>query len=775
MNLSRGTKVGAVVGLVLAAQPCFADGEKITEVVVRGNRRIEASAVLNAGAIKVGDTVQVDRTDTAVKSIYKLGQFQDVQLMTETTSAGVRLVYTVLEKPIVRELLFEGTKEVKQDKLMEGMALRKNSVFSQKDLDRSVAKIRKYYQDEGYYLVEVKPVIDQKTPMDYTITFNITEGKKIRISDIRFEGTQAFSARKIRGIMETKEEWFMSWLTGAGTYKEEVLKNDALLIADFYLNNGYINVKVGEPVIKLSDDKSALLVDISITEGDQFRIGEIGFKGELLYTEKELRQKLKSIPGEIFSRANIRTDIGTLTDMIADKGYAFNNVNPVTKPDPAKKTLDITFDFDKGDLVTIERIYITGNSKTRDKVARREIRLMEGELYSATGFKRSKQNLMNTGYFEEANVSTVKGSSSNKLNVNVDLKEKPTGAFTIGGGYSSLDGMIFQGSVSQSNFLGMGLKASASAAIGGKSNTYSLGLTDPYFMDTKWTIGGDVYRSERDYTDYSRRLIGFDFKAGYPITDYVSVFSMYKYEVKDIYSVYNLAILQNPTIYPSLQPGQKATSAVYTSLSHNNTDYRFDPSSGMVNSISLEVAGLGGDTKYLRSIVDNVIYEPLWWKLVGSARLVAGAVGNIGGGSVDIDEKFYLGGLGTVRGYSSRSISPSQMATYSYDYYDENSTLKQGVSTVRVNTGGSYELFGNFEIKFPLIPESGLKGVVFFDYGNAWDAGMTPPNLLTSYGFGIRWASPMGPLRLEYGIPINPRPGIDSSSGRFEFAIGSMF
>ena len=327
--------------------------------------------------------------------------------------------------------------------------------------------------------------------------------------------------------------------------------------------------------------------------------------------------------------------------MIADKGYAFNNVNPITKPDPVKKTLDITFDFDKGDLVTIERIYTTGNSKTRDKVARREIRLMEGELYSATGFKRSKQNLMNTGYFEEANVSTVKGSSSNKLNVNVDLKEKPTGAFTIGGGYSSLDGMIFQGSVSQSNFLGMGLKASASAAIGGKSNTYSLGLTDPYFMDTKWTIGGDIYRSERDYTDYSRRLIGFDLKAGYPISDNVSVFTMYKYEVKDIYSVYNLAIIQNPTIYPSLQPGQKATSAVYTSLSHNNTDYRFDPSSGMVNSLSLEVAGLGGDTKYLRSIMDNVVYEPLWWKFVGSARLVLGAVGS-GGPIVG----FHLGALG---------------------------------------------------------------------------------------------------------------------------------
>ena len=250
---------------------------------------------------------------------------------------------------------------------------------------------------------------------------------------------------------------------------------------------------------------------------------------------------------------------------------------------------------------------------------------------------------------------------------------------------------------------------------------------------------------------------------------------MYKYEVKDIYSVYNLAIIQNPTIYPSLQPGQKATSAVYTSLSHNNTDYRFDPSSGMVNSLSLEVAGLGGDTKYLRSIMDNVVYEPLWWKFVGSARLVLGAVGKVGASSVDMDEKFYLGGLGTIRGYSSRSISPYNMATYTYTTTDLLDTTRTETGVVRVNTGGSYELFGNAEIKFPLIPESGLKGVFFFDYGNTWDAGMTPPNLLTSYGFGIRWASPMGPLRLEYGIPINPRPGIDSSSGRFEFAIGSMF
>ncbi len=765
MNIRIVTRTGLVAAAVFAAQPCLADGEKIAEIAVQGNRRIESSAVINAAALKIGDALQAEQTDAAVKAVFRLGHFQDVQLLTEQHAAGVRLILAVTEKPIVREILFEGTKEVNKDKLLEGMPLRKNSIFSQKDLDRSVAKIKKYYQDEGYYLVEIKPVIDQKSPMEYQVTFNITEGKKVRISTIRFDGLKAYSPRKIRGVMETKEEWFMSWLTGAGTYKEEVLRNDALLIEDFYLNNGYINVKVGEPVLKLADDKSALFVDISITEGDQYRIGQIDFKGDLLHTDAELRQKLKSLPGEVFSRANIRADIGQLTDMVADKGYAFNNVNPRTKPDQQKKMLDITFDFEKGEQVTIERIYITGNAKTRDKVARREMRLMEGELYSATGFKRSKQNLMNTGYFEEANVSTVKGSSSNKLDVKVDLKEKPTGAFTIGGGYSSLDGMVFQGSVSQSNFLGLGLKASASAAIGGKSNTYSLGLTDPYFLDTKWTIGGDVYRSEREYTDYDRRLTGFDFKAGYPLSDNLSIFTMYKYEIKDIYAIYNTAILQYPEVY-NIRLGTKTTSAIHGSLTHNDTDYRFDPSSGMVNSISLEYAGIGGDNKYARAIVDNTFYKPLWWKLVGSTRIVLGTVNQVGGAAVDMDEKFYLGGIGTLRGYSSRSVSPFSYSTITID----------GVtSSLKVNTGGSRELFGNAEIKFPLIPESGLKGVAFFDYGNAWESGLTPPRLQMSYGAGIRWASPMGPLRLEYGIPINPRAGIDSASGRFEFAIGSMF
>lgn len=763
-------KIAALVLLVLNSETARAEADKISDVVIRGNRRIESSAILNAIQTKAGDNLDADRTDTDIRAIFKLGQFRDVQVSTEQGGKGLVLVYSVIEKPIIREIRFEGNKEIKQDKLLEGLPLRRNAVFAQKDLDAAVAKLKKQYQDEGYYLVTIAPRVEQRSPSEYLVTLDITEGKKIRISTISFDGNTAFSPRQLRGVMETKEEWFMSWLTGAGTYKEEVLRNDALLIADHYMNNGYINVKVGEPKVRLAEDQESLLVDISVTEGDQYRIGSISFSGDILYPEKEIREKLKTEVGEVFSRKNLREDITTLTDMTADKGYAFNNVNPQTKQDVEKKLLDLTFDVEKGDLVYIERINISGNSKTRDKVARRELRLLEGDLYSATGFKRSKQNLMNTGYFEEANVASAKGSSANKLNINVDLKEKATGAFTIGGGYSSLDGLIFQGSVSQSNFLGLGLKANASAAIGGRSNTYSVGLTDPYFLDTKWTLGADVYRSERDYTDYSVRRIGGDIKAGYPFNDYVGTFWMYKYEIKDIYDVINPAITQNPTIYPSLQPGQKTTSAILASITHNNTDYRFDPNSGMVNSVTVEYAGLGGTNKYVREIVDNTFYYPLWWKFVISTKVVVGAVQEAGG-PVDMDEKFYLGGIGTIRGYGARSISPYQYANYSY----QDTTGTWQTSTVRIDVGGEKELFGNVELKFPLLPEFGVKGVAFFDYGNAWTGGFKPPEILMSYGAGIRWASPMGPLRLEYGIPINPRPGIDGRSGRFEFAIGSMF
>ncbi|MBC7961776.1 MAG: outer membrane protein assembly factor BamA [Steroidobacteraceae bacterium] len=753
----------AVVGTATAR----AEGEKIVEVQVQGNRRIESAAILNVLKIHAGDNLYNDKTDADIRSIYKLGYFQDVQALTEQTDKGTVLIYTVLEKPIVRTIKFEGNKELTTDKLKEALVFRQNAIFSTKDLTSSVAKIKKLYGDDGYYLADIQTHIDKSSPTDLSVTFKIVEGKKILIQDIRFDGNKAFSNRKLRGVMETKESWFMSWLTSAGTYKEEVLKNDALLISDFYLNNGFINVKVGEPLVKLNDAKTALEVSIGITEGDQYRIGEIGFKGELLGPAADLRKKLKSEPGNIFSRATLRTDIFTLTDLYGDKGYAFANVNPQTRPDSEKKSVDLTFDMEKGDLVTIERISIAGNPKTRDKVIRRELRVTENELFSATGMKRSKQNLMNLGFFEEANIATAKGSAGNKLNVNIDVKEKPTGTFSIGGGYSSLDGFIGQGSVQQANFLGLGLKANISASIGGKSQTYSVGVTDPHFLDTKWTLGGDLYRSERDYIDYSRRLTGGDIKAGYPINDFVGTFFMYKYEIKDI----NKPTVAYQTLHDrdteSYPVGTTTTSSILGSITHNNTDYRLDPTTGMINSVALEFAGLGGDNKFAKYTTDHTWFHPLYKKLIFSTKLSLGYIQEVGQ-PVPIDEKFYLGGIFSLRGFKARTVSPIKMQ------------LSKDVNGNQFNEpvylGGNTQFYGNTEFTFPLLQEVGVKGVVFFDYGNSFDyQSKIFDSLLMSYGGGIRWASPIGPLRLEYGFPLNPRSGIDRSSGRFEFSIGSLF
>ena len=763
-----------VLMLILILQLPFAaavsaEGEKISTISVRGNRRIETTTIINAIKVKAGDLFSGEKADADLRAIYKLGHFQDVQVSTEETDKGTVLVYTVQEKPVVRSIRFEGNKELSTDKLTkDALELRKDAIFSTKELSRSVAKIKKMYSDDGYYLAEVTSLVEKRSPTEMLVTFKIVEGKKVLIRSIRFDGNKEFSDRKLRGFMETKEKWFLSWLTNAGTYKEEVLKNDALIIADKYMNNGYINVKVGEPTVKLNEARDNLEVLIGITEGEQYRLGEIAFSGELLAPAPDLRKKLKSEQGQIFSRSAMRSDIGALTDIYGDKGYAFASVNPLTKPNPEKKVVDVTFDMEKGELVYIERISVAGNPKTRDKVIRREMRVTEGETFSATGMKRSKQNLMNLGFFEEANISTNKGSTTNKLNVSVEVKEKPTGTFSIGGGYSSLDGIIGQGSIQQSNFLGLGLKANVSASLGGKSQTYSLGLTDPYFLDSKWTLGADVYRSERDYLDYTRRLTGADIKAGYPINDFIGTFFMYKYEIKDLFNpqaAYKNLNSTDPDTYPL---GSTTTSSVLGSITHNNTDYRLDPTSGFINSLSIEYAGLGGNNRFARFITDHTWFHPFYKKMVFSTKLTLGYIQEVGK-PVPIDEKFYLGGIFSLRGYKARTVSPTK-----------NQLTLDNIGTLtneRVYLGGSREVFGNTEITFPLLSDAGLKGVVFFDYGNAFDESYSKlfSSLLMSYGAGIRWQSPIGPLRLEYGIPVNPRSDIDSKTGRFEFSIGSMF
>lgn len=744
-----------------------ADNGKISGILITGNESRETAAILPLLKSKVGDPYSADKANDDVKTIYKIGLFQDVRVETSRSDKGVSLVFTVVEKPFVREIRISGSKEISADKVREALDLKTGSVFSAGELAKNVKKVKKLYADDGYYLAEVNTTTATVGKNGIRVTFTIKEGDKVYIKTIRFDGNKVFTSRKLRKQIETKEKWFLSWITGAGTYKEEVLKNDVNRIADLYYNNGYINVKVGEPQVRLLPDKSGLEVTIGITEGEQFRTGDLDFKGDLLESREVLQSKVKLAKGKVFSREVLRNDVFTLTDVYADKGYAFTNVSPLSKVDQAKKTIDITFEFEKGEKIYIERINVSGNTKTRDKVIRREFKLDEGDLYSSTALKRTKQNITNLGFFEEASISPSKGSSPNKLNLNTEVKEKSTGQFSIGAGYSSSDGILGQGSISQSNFLGLGLKGTLSASLGGKTQLYNIGLTDPYFLDTNWTLGFDVYRSERDWEDYTRRVTGGDIKGGYKLSDQLSTFWIYKYEVKKLFD-FSYAMLANPSL---ITETSGTIGSLYGSVTYDTTDYRLDPSRGYTGTFSAEYAGIGGDQRFVRFIGNSALFFPLRWNTVLSFR---GELGYMmrNGRDIPIDEKFYLGGINTLRGYSSRTVSPVKVNTV-------NTLSVLGIPTPvtsYVYLGGVKEAVFNIDYVFPIIKDAGLKGVVFFDAGNSYAPGeQIFSKMLYSYGAGIRWYSPMGPLRLEYGIPVNPREGIDSKSGKFEFSIGGFF
>lgn len=739
---------------LLLTVSAFAVDERIAEVVVRGNRNIDAAAIMAVVKSKPGEEVSHDKVDQDIVQIFKLGFFEDVKAESTRNEKGVVLTYHVVERPIVRDIRITGNKQITSEKIRNSLELKTNKIFSAKQLTISESKVKKLYTDDGYYLATVTAKAEKLGKNEVRISFSINEGNKVLIKDIEFEGNKAISSRKLRKAIQTKEKWFLSWLTGAGTYKEDVLKNDVNIIADLYYNKGYINVKVSEPQIKLMDDKSGLTVTIAITEGEQFKVGEVDFRGDLLHGKEELAKKIKLKKGEIFSRAVLRDDVFALTDLYTDKGYAFANVNPLSKINAENRTVDISFDFEKGDKVYIDKINISGNTKTRDKVIRREFKLAEGDLYSSGALKRTKQNLQNLGFFDEINIATAKGSQDNRLSLNTDVKEKSTGKFSIGGGYSSADGIIGQASIQQDNFMGLGLKAILSGSLGGESSTYTLGLTDPYFLDTKWTLGGDIYRTEREYNDFTRRVTGGDIKAGYPLTDNLSTFWMYKWEDKKIFDL-SAALLAEPEFVTETSG---TTSSIYASLTLNTTDFRLDPSRGNVSTVSVEYAGPGGSNRYVRYIGESSHFFPLWWNTVFSIRGTLGYIQDIGR-DIPIDEKFFLGGINTLRGYDARTVSPYV-------------TTASGVAYV----GGNKEAVFNVEYVFPIIKEAGIKGLFFFDTGNSYGSGeQIFSTMRSSYGGGLRWYSPMGPLRLEYGIPINPRRGIDNSGGKLEFSIGGFF
>jgi len=741
------------IALFFLLLPALAPAQsyQIGAVTIEGNRLVEESTIRSVLSTEAGGAVSLEQIDRDIRAIYKLGRFEDVAAAIETRDGANILVFRLTERPLVRTIRFDGNDELDKTKLRELVSLKTPGIYDPREVTRSVEAIRKAYAEEGFYGAEVDSQVKVNDRSEATVTFKIEEGNKVLIDEIRFEGNTLFSDRELKKVMGTKERWFLSWITGRGAYQEDVLANDLEIIADQYYNEGYVQIKVRQPRIVLNEDKSSMDIVIEIEEGQQFRVGEVDVAGDLIEPREKLLGLIKLEPGDVFSRKRLREDVFAVHDLYADRGYAYVNVSPLTRLDLETGKVNLKFEIEKGIQVSIDKIRITGNTKTRDKVIRREMKLVEGDLYSSTRLKESRRRVNNLGFFEEVDVTSAKGSDEEQMNIDVGVKEKPTGTFSVGFGYSSVDGFIGQGSVSQDNFLGRALKLNLAGSFGGRSTTYQFGLTNPYFLDRNLALGFDLYNTEREYVDFSKKATGGDLKLGFPLADNLRTFFIYRYEEKEIFDIDE----DNVSTVIRDQQGLSTLSSLSASLTRNTTDYRLDPSMGSVSELSIEYAGLGGTENFAKYIADHRHFFPWKWGTVFSIHGQVGYIQQVGGEEIPLDERFFLGGLSTIRGFESREVGPRDPETGDF-------------------IGGEKEAFFNLEYTFPISRDLGLKGVLFFDTGNAWGENEEFfSDMRYSAGGGIRWFSPMGPLRLEWGYNLDPEEDEDPSL--FEFSIGKFF
>ncbi|MBI3753009.1 MAG: outer membrane protein assembly factor BamA [Deltaproteobacteria bacterium] len=724
----------------------------INRVIITGNKRVDADAITAKIKSKAGELFSPDDVKDDIKTIYDMGFFEDVMADISTTGKGVELNFMVKEKPVIKRVVIAGNKEVKDEKITGVLTVKENTILNRTLLMENAEKIKALYAAEGFYLAKVEPMVERKDGAAAEVKFKIEEGDKVKVKRITIIGGKKYTADEIKSVMDTKEAGFFSFITKSGIFDEAVFQNDLNKIMAYYYDHGYIQAGIADHLVSLSGDKRWFFITIAIFEGEQYRVGKIDIKGDILTTKDELMEKVKTTPGDIFQRSVLAQDIARLNDVYGDAGYANVNINPITHVDPKEKRIDITLDIQKGEQVYIEKINISGNVNTRDKVIRREIELSEGMLFSSTGMKRSRNNLRRLGYFDAVNITPQPGSSENRMVLNVEVKERPTGQISAGVGYSSVDNIIGTASISQSNFLGTGLKLELSGTVSAKSERYQLGFTEPWLFDKPISAGVDIFKMGRIYPDFTRDSYGFDVRAGFPVYERdVRGYLTYKLEevtVRDVAPGAATLILD--------QEGKKVTSSISGVLKRDTRDDAIFPSEGSVTSLALEFAGgpLDGDNNFVKYIAEGIKYFPMFWDTTFSVHGAIGYVQSFDGKNIPVYERFYLGGIDTIRGFQTRGIGPKDPAT--------NEVI-----------GGDTELYGNLEYLFPLAAEQRVKGLIFFDAGNAYNGEIDFGDLRTSAGLGIRWFSPVGPLRLEWGYNLDRRTGEDSS--QWAFTIGTVF
>jgi outer membrane protein insertion porin family len=788
----------AARGQVAPTKPDTATGSKVEEsrevrrVHFRGNRKVEDDALRVNLRTVPGVVVTQDMIRDDVRTIWRMGFFEDVQVeVTPMVGGGVIAIFVLKEKPSVRKIYVSGHDEVGLTKINEVLDIKKEQILDPAKIKKNVEKIRELYVQRGFYMAEVNYELERENQNEVDVYFRIRENAKVEVRRVNFVGNKGASDDELRAVMLTQPGDLLSFVTSSGTYREDVFQRDMLMVQAYYYDRGFINVKVSDPQLELSPDKRSLYITISVDEGKQYKVGELDVRGELLDDKDFYLQRLGVKPGETFNRSKVQQDMQDLTEYYKDKGYAYVNATPQTTVDEKTRLVNLSFDIQRGSLVKFERINVRGNSKTRDKVIRREMRVVEGETYNQSRLDLSKKRVTALGFFERVDLSTKRGSDDDSMEVNVEVAERQTGAFQIGAGFSSVESFIAQAQISQNNLFGRGQLLTLQAQLSGLRQLFLLQFEDPYFLDTNWTFGFQLFNQQRYYRDFTRRSVGGSLTWGYMVADDVRLYLTYQLQDigvntsgrTNLFSGGQRSPLPTGSLANLLRSG--ITSSWRVSLTHDTRDNKLFPHSGWHNTLSAEFAepAFLSENQYSRFEGVTRYFYPLIGPLVLRLRGEMGLITSRDPQGVPIYERYFLGGIFDVRGFQLFSLSP-QIRVPS----DQNPDAALNVFRV----GGNMQVIGKAEIEIPIFEKVGIRGVIFNDIGNTYNlesqyCRLKPANadisvdpckkvlplstLRSSWGFGFRWFSPIGPLRFEWGFPYKPLPGEEPYI--FEFTIGN--
>jgi outer membrane protein insertion porin family len=784
----------------------LARNQPIVRIDVVGNRRVSKDDFLTYLRERVGQPFTPEGLTRDVRELWDSGFFDDVEVDLDRRDDGIVLRFLVRERPNIREIQFEGNNEIDNEKLTEGIEVKPNTILSNPAIRRSVQKIRDLYAEKGFFLAEVSFEVVPQRENEVLVKFKIIEHEAVTVRRITFIGNQHVTDAELREIMFTGQGGIFAFGSG-GPFRQDAFERDVLMINATYYDRGFLSVSVAAPRVMLTPDRSGIEITLTITEGPQYKIRQFriyerdstGREVEPIGGRRHLRELVHAKSGDVFNRAELAKDLQAVRTMYRDEGYANVEADPQTQLDPEKQQVDIVVPIRRGPIVYFERIEVRGNTKTRDKVIRREMQIAEGHTFSETKLETSKKLITALGYFERVDVSTEEGSAPDRINVYVEVGERATGTFQVGAGFSSIENFILTAQIQQANLFGNGQSLALQAQVSGLRQLINIRFFEPYFFDSDFSSAIDLYDQLRVYPDFAQRTRGGAFTLGYPLTrpPYLRVSLTYTGELDRVSTANTTTLFGTSSAISIFQrlPLRNLftdgfTSSLRPAITLDTRDNRLFPTSGLYLQGSAELATpvLGSENEFLRYRATGQFFYPLGEGFVVKLNTELGVVTSPRAEGVPIFARFFLGGILDLRGFRLRTVGPRLPLNASLD--PNAPPIPNGAII-----GGNLSYRQNLELEFPIIEKVGIRGVLFTDAGNAWNLeqvycnaaqgatfSVTDPcfhgidslvKLRTSYGFGIRWFSPLGPLRFEWGFPFEPLPFEESSV--FEFTIGNFF